>query len=246
MMARYAAAGLFSACVLMAENPRAFEVASVKAHISGGPNGEGSTTNALPGGRLVCRNVTVKKLIRNSFVLEDSRISGAPGWVDSASFDIEAKTAGGIEITRENIQALIQSLLESRFRFQFHWEQRETSIFTLETAKGGAKMKPSSADEPSSMTINSNGLLVSFTASRLSMVDFAGGLARQVGRPVVDRTGLAGSFDFDLKWSTEQAGADASAPSIFTALQEAGLRLVAGNEPADVLVLDRIERPSEN
>lgn len=77
------------------------------------------------------------------------------------------------------------------------------------------------------------------------MVDFAGSLARQVGRPVVDKTGAAGVFDFDLTWSPDQA-VDVGGPSIFTALQEIGLRLVSTKGPVEVIVVDRVEKPSEN
>jgi uncharacterized protein (TIGR03435 family) len=95
------------------------------------------------------------------------------------------------------------------------------------------------------MSTNSNGALVTLKAMKLSMADFAGSLARQMGRPVVDRTGLAGDFDFDLKWSTEQA-TDGAGPSIFTALQGIGLRLVSTRGLVEVIVIDRVEKVSEN
>ncbi len=230
----------------MAQQPTTFEVASIRRHIAANPDGEDSSTDISPGGRLVCRNVTARKLIRNSLLIEDSRMSGTPGWIDTESYDIDARTAGGVEITRDNIQGLIRALLESRFQLQFHRDQKEAPIYTLEVAKGGAKVIPHPTDDRPSMSTNSTAGTVSMMAKKVSMPDFAASLTRQVGRPVLDKTGLAGNFDFDLKWSTEQAGMDVAGPSIFTALQGIGLRLVSGKGPVEVLVVERIERPSEN
>lgn len=246
MVIRWAGALVCLGSLALAQQSATFEVASIKRHIVTNPGGDDSSTDVSPGGRLVGRNVTARKLLRNSFVIEDSRITGTPGWTDTESYDIDARTAGGVEITRENIQALMLSLLESRFHLEYHRDRKDAPIYTLEVAKGGAKVTPHPADDRPSMSTNSNGATISFVAKKLSMADFAASLARQVGRPVVDKTGLAGNFDFDLKWSTEQAGMDAAGPSVFTSLQGIGLRLVAGKGPIEVIVVDRIERPSEN
>jgi len=234
-----------TALALVAQTPTEFEVASIRPHVFTNPGNESSDTNVSPGGRLVARNVTVKKLIRNAFLVEDSRISGAPGWIDTESYDIDAKTAGGTEITRDNISQLMRFLLESRFQFRFHRESKEVPEYALEIVKGGAKVTPHTGEDKPSMSTNSNGLTVSLKANKLSMSDFAASLARQTGRPVVDRTGLSGDFDFDLKWSTDQA-ADGAGPSIFTVLQGIGLRLVSAKGSVDVIVIDRVEKASEN
>ena len=227
-----------------AQPPVEFEVASVKAHIRQA-DGENSETNALRGGRFTARNVTVRKLIRNAFTVGDSRILGAPGWIDSESYDIEAKTAGGVEITRENISQLMQSLLERRFQLRYHRSMSTESGYELEAGKNGLKVREHTGDGEPSMSTNSRSGTVSLKASRLSMKDFAGSLARQLGRPVVDNTGATGEFDFDLTWSPDQTSND-SVPSIFTALQALGLRLVSTKGPVEGIVIDRIERPSEN
>jgi uncharacterized protein (TIGR03435 family) len=172
-------------------------------------------------------------------------ISGAPGWVDSESYDIEAKTAGGVEITRDNIQQLMESLLVSRYQLQYHREMRETTEFALEVAKGGARVKPDTGDSKPSMSTNSRSGTVTLRATKISMKDFAATLGRQTGRPVVDQTGLAGEFDFDLTWSADQT-ADAAGPSVFTALQGLGLRLVSTKGQVAIIAIDRVERASEN
>ena len=113
----------FSVSAAVAQTPPAFEVVSIRPHRGDDGN---SSTNVLPGGRVDRgSNVTVRKLIRNAFGVEDFQIFGAPGWIDSESYDIEAKTVGGVEVTRWNIQPLMQSLLESRFRFRYRRETRD-------------------------------------------------------------------------------------------------------------------------
>ena len=229
-----------------AQTTATFEVASIRPHVAQGDAGsESSNTNVLPGGRLSCSNVNVRKLLRNAFQVEDSGMIGAPGWVDSASYDIEAKTTGGVAITRDNIQQLMESLLVSRFQLQYHRETRETTVFALEVAKGFTKLKPATADEAPSMSMNSTQATTTLHAAKISMKDFAATLARQTGRPVVDHTGLAGEFDFDLTWSRDQA-AGATAPSVFAALPGLGLRLVSSKGHGEFIAIDKVERPSEN
>jgi uncharacterized protein (TIGR03435 family) len=228
---------------LPAQTPVEFEVASIRPHVfKSDPGSESSETNVLPGGRFTGRNVTVRKMIRNAFGVDDFQISGAPGWIDSESYDIEAKTAGGVEITRENIGELMESLLKSRFQFQYHRETRETAEYALETVKGGSRLRPDTGDDKPSLSTNFRSGAVTLKATKISVQDFALALRRQVGRPVADKTGL---FDFDLTWSSDQAP-ESAGPSIFTALQELGLRLVSTKGAAETIVVDRVEKASEN
>jgi len=230
---------------VVAQSPPEFEVVSIKPYISrGNPASESSDTQVLPGGRFTGRNVNVMKLLRNSFLVEDSRISGLPGWANSETYMIEAKTVGGVEITPQNISKLMQSILENRFQLQFHRETREIPVFALDLLKGGAKLKPHAGEGKPSMSTNSNEGVVTVRDTAVSLADFAGTLARQLGRPVVDKTGLGGEFDIDLQWSSEQAS-DAG-PSVFTAVQTLGLRLVSTRGTAEFIVVDHIEKPSEN
>jgi uncharacterized protein (TIGR03435 family) len=245
-MARFVIFSALFCVAVFAQPPAAFEVASIRPHVTQGDAGsESSNTNVLPGGRLSCSNVSVRKLLRNAFQVEDSGMVGAPGWVDSASYDIEAKTNSGAAITRDNIQQLLESLLVSRFQLQYHRETRETTVFALEATKDGARLKPDVGDSAPSISTNSKSGTVTLHAAKISMKDFAATLARQTGRPVVDRTGLAGLYDFDMVWSADQA-ADAAAPSVFAALQQLGLRLVSGKGQVGIIAIDRLERPSEN
>ena len=230
----------------MAQAPAAFDVARIKPYVpEGNAASENSSTNVLPGGRLSARNVTVRKLIRNAFGVDDFQIAGAPGWIDSASYDIEAKTVGGTEITRENIPVLMRWLLENRFQLQFHRETQEMTEYALEAGKNGAKVKPNTGDSVPSLSTNSRSGIVTLKATKISMQDLAGTLRRQLGRAVEDKTGLKGEFDFDMTWSSDLAP-EASGASIFTALQELGLRLVSIKGPVEIIVIDRVEKASDN
>lgn len=237
---------VFGAGPQLAQAPAEFEVASLRPHVfNSDPGSESSNTTTSPGGRFTGHNVTVRKLIRNAFMVDDFQIFGAPGWIDTESYDIEAKTVGGVEITRDNISQLMKSLLESRFQFQYHRETRETTEYALEVGKSGSILKPDTSDTKPSISTNSRPGTVTLKATKISMQDFTGTLKRQLGRPVLDKTGLSGEFDFDLTWSPDQA-VDQTGPSIFTALQELGLRLVSTKGAAETIVVGRVEKASEN
>jgi uncharacterized protein (TIGR03435 family) len=221
-----------------------FEVVSIRPHAGPGV-GEGSNTRVLPGGRITGSNVNARKLIRNAFGIDDFQMSGAPGWVDSESYDFEAKTANGVEITRDNIEQLILGLLETRFQLRWHRETKELTEYALEVAKGGPKVTAHSGESGPGMSTNSGPAVVTFKATKISMTDFAAGLRRQLGRPVVDKTGLVGEFDFALEWSPDQA-TDGARPSLFTALQTLGLRLVTTKGSAEIIVIDDIQKATDN
>jgi uncharacterized protein (TIGR03435 family) len=226
-----------------AQAPPEFEVASIRPH-PGGDNGS-SNTKVSPGGRLSAINVTVRKMIRNAFDVEDFQISGAPRWIDSASYDIEAKTTGRVETTRDDISRLILSLLQERFQMRYHRTTRELTEYALEVAGNGPKLESHTGSDETFTSMNSHAGIITLKAKRISMEDFAYSLRRQLGRPVIDRTGLTGEFDLDLTWSSEQA-ADSNEPSVFTALQKIGLRLVSMKGPVEMIVIDEVEKASEN
>jgi uncharacterized protein (TIGR03435 family) len=250
MTARFVLAVVCAASCILAQDvaqqsPAQFEVVSIRPHAVD-PSNDGSSTKVKPGGRLECVNISVKKLMRIAFLAEDSQILNAPGWTETTSYDIDAKTVGGVEVNEKNISGLLVSVLESRFQFRFHREQKEKAIYRLEAVKDGVKLKESPEDGRPSMGVNSNGATVSLSAKRVSMKDFAATMQRQVGRTIEDHTGLAGQYDVDLKWSTERAGIDVAGPSVFTALQEVGLRLVSAKGAVEMVVVDGVERASQN
>jgi len=228
--------------------PLRFEVASIRPHRFGVD--EPSNRRFLPGGRFVASATTVRTLLRIAFATDDNRMSGAPGWIDSESFDINASTADHAEVTApRQFQQLMLSLLEDRFQLKFHREQKEGPVYWLELDKPGRTgpaLKPSTPESEPNMSTNSNGSRAVMKASKTSMADLAAALRRQAGRPVEDRTGLNGSFDFQIEWAPEETP-DSADPSLHTVLKEQlGLKLRPAKGAIEILVIDQIAHPSAN
>jgi uncharacterized protein (TIGR03435 family) len=155
--------------------------------------------------------------------------------------------------------AMLRNLLADRFKLTFHREQKEFSIYELEVAKGGPKLKPSAAapDEPAQLISTVYPQRMVLPARNATMGDLASLMQRaMLDRPVVDKTGLTGRYDFDLEWAPDEtqfggeiptASADAPSAPLFSAIQQQlGLKLEAARGPVEALVVDKAERPSEN
>jgi uncharacterized protein (TIGR03435 family) len=225
-----------------------FEVASIRPHQSAGD--EPSNRQILPGGRFVATATTARTLIRIAFGTDDNRMSGAPGWIDNETFDINATTADHAEVTSpQQFQQLILSLLEDRFQLKFHREQKEAPIYWLELDKPGRlgpAVKPSNPDSKPNMSTSRNGTRAVMRASKMSMADVAAALRRQAGRPVEDHTDLKGDFDFEIEWAPEETP-DSIDPSLFTVLKEQlGLKLQSAKGSIETIVIDQISQPSAN
>jgi uncharacterized protein (TIGR03435 family) len=273
--ARFVGFALLLSGALSAQTPDIdklqFEVASVK------PNKTGATSSSLglqPGGRIVATNVALRLLIRNLYNVQADQIVGAPDWIESERFDIEARAdreyPPQADAPAPELLAMMRNLLADRFRLVVHRETREMPVYALVTARddkslgpqirrvdvdcaaeaaramaarrGGA---PPTSEKPGAMPPCGMRMRPGNVITRATTLQqLTRNLSQFVGRAVVDRTGLVGVFDIDLEWSPEQT-ADASGPSIFTAVQEQlGLKLDAQRVPVDVLVIDRVERPA--
>jgi len=249
----------------------AFEVAAIKR--TPADTGPGADFSAQPGGRLHVRNNAVMNLITNSYGVPNYLVVGGPEWIRADRYDMEAKADG--EPPRAEMMLMLQTLLAERFQLRVHRETREFPAYVLTVARGGAKLTPSKdggcVDRspairntlPASETRPGcgNNLLSSrgatppnllWTAVRIDMAGVASALANVFRRPVVDRTGLTGVYDIQLELpplqpATVDGGAPGSSVSVFTVLQEQlGLRVEEGRGPVEVLVVDRVERPTEN
>ena len=245
---------------------QSFAVASVK------PNKSGETTSFLqrrPGGNFAVGNMTLRGLIYFAYGIQGFQLVGVPDWVATERFDITARAAADVPPTpigQTSPEALmLRSLLEDRFRLSAHRETRDLPIYTLVLARAdgrlGPRLRQTTSDycaklfeaagkagdtplAPGGPVCGMRPSVNELTAGALPMNEFARFLALNTGRSVVDRTGLAGVWDFDLKYSPPNApNPDPDRPSIFTALQEQlGLRLDATTGPVEVLVIDRVER----
>ena len=222
----------------------AFDVATVKLDECGGQK-----SNRASADQLISTDQTLKQLVVLAYSVQPYQVSG-PAWMESVCFDITAKYPPGTKFSDRWL--MLRSLLEDRFKLTVHHESREMPGYALIVAKGGFKLKPSDPGEPSTSG-GDQGHVWTFRARKIEMSTLAYELADSLGDVVVDRTGLQGVYDFQLRWASDDmsspADSDAnSAPSIFTALQDTlGLTLQRQKVPVDVIVVDHVERvPTEN
>ena len=246
--------------------PAAFEVSAVKLNKSG----SGSSGSSFKEGRFTATNIQLKNLMEYSaYGIPQPRILGGPKWLDSERFDIDAKMdstaadrlkALSRDQRRTEMRAMFQQLLADRFKLAVHWETRELPVYVLVAAKKGPILQETRNPPGDTGTSSDDG---KFSGKGLTLTEFAETLtqelSRELGRAVIDKTGIQGRYDITLKWTPEtgadsaDSGADSTAPSpengpsIFTALQEqVGLRLESAKGSVKVLVIDHIEMPTEN
>lgn len=209
--------------------------------------------------RFVEKYYTLKLLIAAAYDLNPKTISGGPSWVDSAHYDILALTPGDVRPSHGEQMSMLRNLLTDRFKLTFHRQQKEFSIFELQVAKNGPKLKATTAspDDPPALISTVYPQHILLPARNVTMGDFTSLLQRALlDRPVVNKTGLTGKYDFDLNWAPDSsqfggdvgaASADAPSAPFFTAIQEQlGLKLVATRGPVEALVVDHAEKPSAN
>jgi uncharacterized protein (TIGR03435 family) len=225
-----------------------FEVAAIRPARQ--DDNHDSDTNR---GRYRAHNLTLKQLVAHAYDIDVKLISGGPKWVDSDIWDIDAKIpAESLQRTRDTVPRMLRSLLDDRFRLVIHREPQQISGFALVLGKTGPKMEQDRQNEGSKMHTRNAHLL----AEGVTMEDLAKYLSRSrdVGKLVVDKTGLPGRFKFELEWKPERTGptapqepaSDDRAP-IFTALQTSlGLKLQSAKIPISQIIIDRAEKPGEN
>lgn len=225
----------------------AFEVASVKRAAGGGPPGDIPRNMDSSPGSFVMRNVPLRYALEWAYDLKDFEISG-PDWIISDDrYDIIAKAAG--PATNEQMRPMLQTLLLERLKMKVHRETRQLPVYVLLPGKGPAKVKPASPDGEATLSGAATGAF--FHNQPISRFTFM--LTRRMDRPVLDKTGLTGVYDYTIDLSglgfNGQPPQDPTAgPSIFTAVQDnLNLRLEAQRAPIEVLVIDQVDRmPLEN
>jgi len=233
-----------AACGLFAQTTSvrpSFEAVSIKPNnLSGSEVHEHNSP-----GRLNAR-MSAKHLIRDAFAVKDFQILGGPAWLSNNNYDFVATTAAPMKLNDQILQPYLQSLLADRFQLKYHRETRESPVYFLVAAKTGPKLTKHTGDSGFDMNAYAGKDKESMDATKVTMAGLASFLAGNMERPVVDHTGIDGEFDLKLDWSPEQVS-ESSGPSIFTALEEQlGLRLESGKGPVEMIVIDSIERPSEN
>jgi uncharacterized protein (TIGR03435 family) len=231
-----------------------FEVATIKQV---DPDAKAGRYITMQGDhRFIEKSYTLKLLIAAAYDLNPRAVSGGPAWIDSTRYDITAITPGDTRPSHDQQMSMLRTLLSDRFKLTFHREQKEFSLYELQLAKGGSKLKPSQSppDDAAKLisTVYPDHLLM--PARNATMADFVSILQRAIlDRPVVDKTSLPGKFDFDLTWAPDEsqfggaipAPADAAYPNFFTAVQQQlGLKLEPTKGPIAALVVDTAEHPT--
>ena len=197
-----------------------------------------------------------------SFVSNGNLITGGPSWVRTERFEIQAVLPDGApaySLTQflngetPRLEAMLRTMLAERFKLTVRRETKDVPLYALVVAKGRAKVPAAKADEPVAFSIRpepdpNGGITNRLVVSNVPMSRVALMVGLVLRRPVVDRTGMAGAFTFDLRFAPQDAHAgSSSAPSIVTAFQEQlGLRIEDSRGPVDALVIEGVERPTAN
>jgi uncharacterized protein (TIGR03435 family) len=231
----------------------AFDVISVKPN----KTANGTTRVRLSPDGLAAENVTVHALLLESYRLNEDQLFGEPAWVKTERFDIQAKVAGTdvaalARLPANQRRSMFSQVLTDQFRLTTHTETRQLPVYALTVAKGGIKFKQHVPDPAHPEHENGSGWFDvgpgRIVALGTTLDYFLFALSQNLDRTFVDKTGLTGSYDFELHWTPDDGPVTPdSGPSIFTAIQEQlGLKLESTKGPVPILVIDHIERPSEN
>ena len=249
---------LLALCDIHAQTPAAaplaFEVASIKPSA---PDVRDMMMRPAGLNGLRLDGATLKNLVDYAYDVRPFAISGGPAWINSDRFDVEARVTGPPGTPRQ-MRERLRSLLAERFQLAVHTESKEQNVYYLLVSKNGPKFHAAQPD--ARQMIRRRG--ASITGEGVGMGMLVINLANALERPVLDKTGLTGRYDFKLEWIpdagrqagsvTETGNAAPSAdepvgPSLFGALQEQlGLRLEAQRAAVDILVIDHVDHPSAN
>jgi uncharacterized protein (TIGR03435 family) len=232
----------------------AYAVVSIRPHkeTSNGSSWGSPTANGYE-----ARNYSVRGLIAQAYEINSSyQLVGSPTWASEEPFDLEARLdddaiAAYRKLSdrerKEQAAPMLRSMLADRFKLKVHHETRELPVYALVQAKSGFKLKQAQGAE-NLYGMSTNWGLISVRGGPIG-ARFIVGLSNFVGRIVIDKTGLTGYYDITLKWTPDgsQTSDPNAPPDLFTALEEQlGLKLVPTKAPVEVLVVDHVERPTEN
>jgi uncharacterized protein (TIGR03435 family) len=237
---------VFVGAALTAQEPERFEVVSIKPH----PEPIGFTRDTVDGVSYHAVGRTLLSLIEDAYSLGRFQISGGPKWLTSAYFDVEAKASGSVPLTWERAIPMLQAMLGERFQLKVRRQMREVACYDLVAAKGGPKLKENTDPAPpggvaTSADVNRGHM----RADNGTMARLAMNLTVPAGRPVVDKTGLAGKYHIALDYAADNSpeAANGTMLTLFTALEDQlGLKLEPSRRTLDTLVIESVEKPSGN
>jgi len=203
-----AATGIFAQALPARPKFDAFEVATIKPAV----DSPGRYIRMPSVDRFYAKGFTLNALVAAAYSLSPKAISGGAPWTDSDRYDILASTPGEIQPNLDEQMAMLRKLLTDRFQLTFHREAKELPVFAITVAKAGSKLKPSAAPPgtlPELINViypeEKGGVHVMLPARNATIPQFAAMMQRTVlDRPVVDQTGLSGTYDFDLEWTPDE------------------------------------------
>jgi uncharacterized protein (TIGR03435 family) len=277
-----------------------YEVASFK------PNkGDGSMTRIQTApDAFTGSNITLQMLVTMAYGIQNYQLEGAPSWLSSERFDVDAKIESSVADSLKNLSAddrnlarqhMMQALLADRLKLTIRRESKELPVYLLVIGKNGSKLKEAKPADPNAnpagpqgpggnvrvmqgpgggggpgpgrggpgmMMTSGRGGTQSMAAQAMPISGLVRMLAGNLGRPVIDKTGLTGNYDFKLEWAPEQnqaptmggdgaptsiASSDPAGPTLLMAVQDQlGLKLESGKGPVEIIVIQHVQRPSDN
>jgi uncharacterized protein (TIGR03435 family) len=249
---------MLGAVAAYGQAPPAFEVASVKPAPYKGSGFIGGVM--VRGNTLTAEHASLNDLVTFAYNLRSVQLSGGPAWAErgviteSELFEVIGKSAGDPPPPMDIYRQMLQTLLADRFKLQVHHVQKEFAVYNLVVNKGGPKLKDSPEDTKYGMNVYSLGRFgIRIQATSVTIQQLVDNqLVGYAERPVFNKTGLTGKYDFMLEFVTENLppGAEVGpndGPALVTALQQQiGLKLEPGTAPFDTVVIDHAERPSGN
>jgi uncharacterized protein (TIGR03435 family) len=229
-----------------------FEAVSIKPHVF---TGGGALGTRVSGSLVTISITTVNRLIQEAYDVKEYQVIGGPDWMSALAdaYDIVARAPGDERPTPDQLKQMMQSVLEDRFKLKLHRDRREIPVYRLIVAKSGTKLTANAGGASSARAslfptrrLNATAMQTSYLISMLT---------NELRRPVYDETALTGRYDFTLEWTpnpVQTAARDANTepsgvPDIVTAVEEQlGLKLESTKRLIEVLVIDHVEKPTEN
>ena len=244
---------------MAADAPTVFEVAASK--LSNPDTPAAFKAFRINGRELLALNTTLADLITFAYGVHTRQVSGGPSWMENDKFDVTGRPQAEGVPNQEQFRGMIKNLLADRFKLAVHTEKKDLPAYVLTVDNRGHRLTTNNGDPNGLPTLNLKGLGTLFVVNA-NMGHVANALQSWVfDRPVIDRTGLPGRFDFTLTWTPDESQGrsfgprqpapttpDSKAPpGFFTAIQEQlGLRIESQTAPVDVIVIDRVDKPSDN
>jgi uncharacterized protein (TIGR03435 family) len=202
----------------------------------------------IAGNRITVRG-TLRALVSDAYNVKDYQVTGAPSWAESLLFVITAESPGDGVPTQDQVRPMLQALLAERFQLKIHHTTKELPVYRLIQAKKSRAFKSADPSETFSWNLTPGpGSTLRSKATKESIGDFVQLVGVSTDRPVIDRTGVTGDIDYDILITQPEGKSpdEVSRAIVYAVIDQLGLKLEPAKDPIDMLIVDRVEKPSEN